>query len=137
GRRAGAVRPVAHRPRVLACAGGRGQPAARPRSLVLSRAGQRQGPLRLRRRRRAVGRRAAPVHGDPTRDLDPERLRPARQGECRMKPATSTIEAAATATATASVGAQPVSGAYRTYVLVALAIVGFMCSVDKVVISMF
>lgn len=29
------------------------------------------------------------------------------------------------------------SAAYRTYVLVALAVVGFMCSVDKVVISMF
>lgn len=29
------------------------------------------------------------------------------------------------------------SDAYRTYVLVALAVVGFMCSVDKVVISMF
>jgi len=32
---------------------------------------------------------------------------------------------------------QDFSPAYRTYVLVALAIVGFMCSVDKVVISMF
>jgi len=32
---------------------------------------------------------------------------------------------------------KPVSAAYRTYVLVALAVVGFMCSVDKVVISMF
>jgi predicted MFS family arabinose efflux permease len=32
---------------------------------------------------------------------------------------------------------QPFSAAYRTYVLVALAVVGFMCSVDKVVISMF
>ncbi len=33
--------------------------------------------------------------------------------------------------------AKPMSTAYRTYVLVALAVVGFMCSVDKVVISMF
>jgi len=32
---------------------------------------------------------------------------------------------------------QQVSPAYHTYVLVALAVVGFMCSVDKVVISMF
>jgi len=32
---------------------------------------------------------------------------------------------------------QDFSPAYRTYVLVALAVVGFMCSVDKVVISMF
>jgi predicted MFS family arabinose efflux permease len=32
---------------------------------------------------------------------------------------------------------QQFSTAYRTYVLVALAVVGFMCSVDKVVISMF
>lgn len=33
--------------------------------------------------------------------------------------------------------AREFSDAYRTYVLVALAVVGFMCSVDKVVISMF
>src|SRR3954469_21062788 len=32
---------------------------------------------------------------------------------------------------------KPMSAAYRSYVLVALAVVGFMCSVDKVVISMF
>lgn len=32
---------------------------------------------------------------------------------------------------------KPMSNAYRTYVLFALAVVGFMCSVDKVVISMF
>ena len=29
------------------------------------------------------------------------------------------------------------SRGYRTYVLVALAVVGFMCAVDRVVISMF
>ena len=36
-----------------------------------------------------------------------------------------------------SAAADDVSPAYRTYVLVALAVVAFMCSVDKVVISMF
>ncbi|MBQ5947922.1 MFS transporter [Massilia sp. ST3] len=38
---------------------------------------------------------------------------------------------------TAAVAPKQFSDAYRTYVLVALAVVGFMCSVDKVVISMF
>jgi predicted MFS family arabinose efflux permease len=51
-----------------------------------------------------------------------------------MKPVTDTLAHAAIA---AGAGAKPMSTAYRTYVLVALAVVGFMCSVDKVVISMF
>ena len=51
-----------------------------------------------------------------------------------MKPAIDTLSPAAPSTGTAT---KPMSSAYRTYVLVALAVVGFMCSVDKVVISMF
>jgi predicted MFS family arabinose efflux permease len=51
-----------------------------------------------------------------------------------MKPALDTLAPAAPS---AGIAARPMSAAYRTYVLVALAVVGFMCSVDKVVISMF
>lgn len=51
-----------------------------------------------------------------------------------MKPAFDTLIDTAPAPATA---ANALSPGYRRYVLVALAIVGFMCSVDKVVISMF
>ena len=47
-------------------------------------------------------------------------------------PSTGDIAAAASAAATA-----PARDPYRTYVLVALAVVGFMCAVDRVVISMF
>jgi predicted MFS family arabinose efflux permease len=49
-----------------------------------------------------------------------------------MKPATDMLSSAAS-----QATLKPMSAAYRTYVLVALAVVGFMCSVDKVVISMF
>lgn len=41
------------------------------------------------------------------------------------------------ATAATQGSPQPITQAYRTYVLVALSVVGFMCAVDKVVISMF
>jgi MFS family permease len=55
-----------------------------------------------------------------------------------MKPMMKTMDAGVLPASPAAVVAnKPVSGAYRTYVLVALAVVGFMCSVDKVVISMF
>ncbi len=58
-----------------------------------------------------------------------------------MKTATEQIGIAGTlsaaGTAAPASAAKPMSDAYRTYVLVALAVVAFMCSVDKVVISMF
>lgn len=54
-----------------------------------------------------------------------------------MRTMTKPIEAAVSPGPAAVADNKPVSAAYRTYVLVALAVVGFMCSVDKVVISMF
>ena len=59
-----------------------------------------------------------------------------------MKAMTDTMDAGVLAQdpapgADAGKAAPQMSPAYRTYVLVALAVVGFMCSVDKVVISMF
>lgn len=52
---------------------------------------------------------------------------------------TETMDAGVLPASQAAAAAAPkqFSDAYRTYVLVALAVVGFMCSVDKVVISMF
>jgi len=47
------------------------------------------------------------------------------------------LAATTDAAAIATDGALPVSNRYRNYVLGALAVVGFMCAVDKVVISMF
>ena len=55
-----------------------------------------------------------------------------------MKPILTTMDAGVLPVSLDTAPAdKPVSAAYRTYVLVALAVVGFMCSVDKVVISMF
>jgi len=54
-----------------------------------------------------------------------------------MKTAANQFASAQAPAAPVPVPARPMSTAYRTYVLVALAVVGFMCSVDKVVISMF
>ena len=54
-----------------------------------------------------------------------------------MKPLTNTMDAGALPAMDVAPAGKPISNAYRTYVLVALAVVGFMCSVDKVVISMF
>lgn len=54
-----------------------------------------------------------------------------------MKPMTNTMDAGMLPPDGKPVPVKQFSDAYRTYVLVALAVVGFMCSVDKVVISMF
>ncbi len=54
-----------------------------------------------------------------------------------MKTAMDAIDAAIPAPVLDTAAPRQFSDAYRTYVLVALAVVGFMCSVDKVVISMF
>jgi MFS family permease len=55
-----------------------------------------------------------------------------------MKPMTNTMQSPVLPTGEVPAAApRQFSDAYRTYVLVALAVVGFMCSVDKVVISMF
>lgn len=55
-----------------------------------------------------------------------------------MKPILTTMDAGVLPVSLdTALADKPVSAAYRTYVLVALAVVGFMCSVDKVVISMF
>ncbi len=54
-----------------------------------------------------------------------------------MKTAMDAIDAATPAPVLKAAAPRQFSDAYRTYVLVALAVVGFMCSVDKVVISMF
>jgi len=50
---------------------------------------------------------------------------------------TSTVVDAGNPAAPTAADPDAVSSGYRTYVLCALAVVGFMCSVDKVVISMF
>lgn len=49
----------------------------------------------------------------------------------------NTTTTASPPTPTLPADAAPISDRYRTYVLIALAVVGFMCAVDKVVISMF
>src|SRR5919112_365028 len=54
-----------------------------------------------------------------------------------MKTMTTTLDAGMLPGAEAPAPVKEFSNGYRTYVLVALAVVGFMCSVDKVVISMF
>ncbi|WP_306391952.1 MFS transporter [Telluria beijingensis] len=54
-----------------------------------------------------------------------------------MKPMTNTMDVGVLAQDPVPAATPQFSPAYRTYVLVALAVVGFMCSVDKVVITMF